>query len=680
MGESEQRSGLDKIEHIVVLMLENRSFDHMLGYLSLEGGRDDVDGLQARDGEHADGTRVSGRASRRPRTIPNRNWDPDHSASADRPADRRRRDGRVRRELCRDAGRVAACRIPTRARHGLLQRRRPPRLRPPRGELLRLRPLAQLRPRRDLAEPALRAHRERRRQPRRQALSRRRSTTSTSFVRHLDAARRELALVHVRRRHAALRGSRVLLGASRPFRLRREAQAPLDDRARGGAACSTRTRQASSRTPGVAACPASRGSTRTSRTSTSPTIQSNDDHPPSDVARRTGAGHCSSTTRSPSGPKWDTHAAAGASTTSTAASSTTCHRPRPPTTIRRRSAATACACRRSSSPRGLPRGRSPTNSSTTPRSSRRSSRASARQSSRAPRSRSVVHWLEGGTLTTWESGLQRPSIRRDLHPSRRRARRRTERPRAVARRSPRSGRSEGRDQPDLVPRRGTDFTDLQRNMIAAEQHIRKQAAQAEANVSELLSITRSNDDPGVVLRALAGELDVFSAPELAEQLDALAADACPRVLLDLSRLSFVDKLGRQRAGQSQARGGGQRAPADPPQPHRTGASGVLGAGSGRLAGLRGRLEPRASAPKHPNRSGPAVARDVLCGERGLRPKRPRTGLEWVVFCWRLRGDGSARATPHRHRDAARATRSRQCRGRPRRPPSPPLGWPRRAPW
>jgi phospholipase C len=35
-----------KIDHIVVLMLENRSFDHMLGYLSLEGGREDVDGLQ----------------------------------------------------------------------------------------------------------------------------------------------------------------------------------------------------------------------------------------------------------------------------------------------------------------------------------------------------------------------------------------------------------------------------------------------------------------------------------------------------------------------------------------------------------------------------------------------------------------------------------------------------------
>jgi len=44
---------LEKIEHIVVLMLENRSFDHMLGYLSLppaQGGkgRQDVDGLTER--------------------------------------------------------------------------------------------------------------------------------------------------------------------------------------------------------------------------------------------------------------------------------------------------------------------------------------------------------------------------------------------------------------------------------------------------------------------------------------------------------------------------------------------------------------------------------------------------------------------------------------------------------
>jgi phospholipase C len=40
-------ANLRKVEHVVVLMLENRSFDHMLGYLSLEGGRSDVDGLKA---------------------------------------------------------------------------------------------------------------------------------------------------------------------------------------------------------------------------------------------------------------------------------------------------------------------------------------------------------------------------------------------------------------------------------------------------------------------------------------------------------------------------------------------------------------------------------------------------------------------------------------------------------
>lgn len=37
---------LSKIEHIVVVMMENRSFDHMLGYLSKEGGRRDVEGLK----------------------------------------------------------------------------------------------------------------------------------------------------------------------------------------------------------------------------------------------------------------------------------------------------------------------------------------------------------------------------------------------------------------------------------------------------------------------------------------------------------------------------------------------------------------------------------------------------------------------------------------------------------
>jgi phospholipase C len=39
-------ANLEKVDHVVVLMLENRSFDHMLGYLSLTGGRPDIDGLR----------------------------------------------------------------------------------------------------------------------------------------------------------------------------------------------------------------------------------------------------------------------------------------------------------------------------------------------------------------------------------------------------------------------------------------------------------------------------------------------------------------------------------------------------------------------------------------------------------------------------------------------------------
>jgi phospholipase C len=38
---------LSKIDHIVVLMMENRSFDHMLGFLSIDEGRTDIEGLKA---------------------------------------------------------------------------------------------------------------------------------------------------------------------------------------------------------------------------------------------------------------------------------------------------------------------------------------------------------------------------------------------------------------------------------------------------------------------------------------------------------------------------------------------------------------------------------------------------------------------------------------------------------
>jgi len=46
MALDEAAEQLRSIKHIVVLMMENRSFDHMLGYLGLPGGIDGVDGLQ----------------------------------------------------------------------------------------------------------------------------------------------------------------------------------------------------------------------------------------------------------------------------------------------------------------------------------------------------------------------------------------------------------------------------------------------------------------------------------------------------------------------------------------------------------------------------------------------------------------------------------------------------------
>jgi len=71
-------ANLEKVDHIVVLMLENRSFDHMLGYLSLEGARSDVDGLRPEFANEHEGRSypVHHLGST---AIPD---DPDHSASS----------------------------------------------------------------------------------------------------------------------------------------------------------------------------------------------------------------------------------------------------------------------------------------------------------------------------------------------------------------------------------------------------------------------------------------------------------------------------------------------------------------------------------------------------------------------------------------------------------------------
>ena len=76
-----ETDGLERIEHIVVLMLENRSFDHMLGYLSLEGGREEIDGLRPAMANDLGGRRYPihhlGATY-----FPNERWDPEHTAAA----------------------------------------------------------------------------------------------------------------------------------------------------------------------------------------------------------------------------------------------------------------------------------------------------------------------------------------------------------------------------------------------------------------------------------------------------------------------------------------------------------------------------------------------------------------------------------------------------------------------
>ena len=69
---------LAKVDHIVVLMLENRSFDHMLGYLRLSG-RNDVEGLTGNEANSYGGTSYPVHHLTRTAFTPEE--DPDHSAA-----------------------------------------------------------------------------------------------------------------------------------------------------------------------------------------------------------------------------------------------------------------------------------------------------------------------------------------------------------------------------------------------------------------------------------------------------------------------------------------------------------------------------------------------------------------------------------------------------------------------
>jgi phospholipase C len=87
-GEHADVANLEKVDHVVIVMLENRSFDHLLGYLSLTGRRPEIDGLRAGLANEHEG-----------RTYPVHHLaataldiDPDHSAAA---IDRQVADGNM---------------------------------------------------------------------------------------------------------------------------------------------------------------------------------------------------------------------------------------------------------------------------------------------------------------------------------------------------------------------------------------------------------------------------------------------------------------------------------------------------------------------------------------------------------------------------------------------------------
>ena len=104
-------ANLEKVDHVVVVMLENRSFDHMLGYLSLTGRRPDIDGLRPGLANRVPGAHLPG--------APPRRDGPGYGSrpfrGRHRPAGRRRGHERLRRQRGRDPGRARRRATATRA-------------------------------------------------------------------------------------------------------------------------------------------------------------------------------------------------------------------------------------------------------------------------------------------------------------------------------------------------------------------------------------------------------------------------------------------------------------------------------------------------------------------------------------------------------------------------------------
>ena len=55
VADDDALAGLQRIDHIIVLMLENRSFDHMLGFLALDQKRTDIEAQPATATNEANG-------------------------------------------------------------------------------------------------------------------------------------------------------------------------------------------------------------------------------------------------------------------------------------------------------------------------------------------------------------------------------------------------------------------------------------------------------------------------------------------------------------------------------------------------------------------------------------------------------------------------------------------------
>ena len=260
--------------------------------------------------------------------------------------------------------------------HGLLQRSGPAGLRPPRGALLRLRPLAQLGAR---ARPGPTAYTRSPAAPTEVATTspnRHRSTTSTRSCATSTTPASSWRWYTYDVGTLRCVDSRLPARAPRALRVRRQAEASVDDRARGGAG--GRRGRASFieeriRGGNRAQCP---GSTRTSRTSTSPTpSRTTTTHPPTCRTARSCVFMVYNALAS--GPALGEDAAARRLRRARRLPRPRRRPPRRPTTTRH-----VRALRRpGAGARRLPVGRSAlglaARCSTTPRSSRRSSRASA---------------------------------------------------------------------------------------------------------------------------------------------------------------------------------------------------------------------------------------------------------------------------------------------------------------